>query len=209
MMNASEHEFTELLDRLVDGDLTGQPYRQLLSDLETQPNGWRRCALAFLEAQAWRSELRTMPQECGQPESPSTGAILPAARRRMIEWLLAAAVGILIALPLGMQLRRQPETVVTPSVPESEDGVEATEIVQVTDTGRDEGSVEDVGTDYEAWLDQEGSALPVELVRALESIGTQIRRQRGLLPVETEDGRRFVMPIERVEFTPISYSQYR
>ena len=31
---------------------------QLLASLDDQPDGWRRCALAFLEAQSWRKSLR-------------------------------------------------------------------------------------------------------------------------------------------------------
>jgi len=42
------------LDRLVDGELTTDEYRNLLVSLDDQPNGWRQCALAFLEAQAWK-----------------------------------------------------------------------------------------------------------------------------------------------------------
>ncbi len=49
-----------LLDRLVDGELPADERRALLQSLDSRPDGWRRCALAFLEAQSWRSELRTV-----------------------------------------------------------------------------------------------------------------------------------------------------
>src|SRR5436853_3190476 len=42
------------LDRLVDGSLPEAQRRELLAWLESEPDGWRRCALAFLEAQTWR-----------------------------------------------------------------------------------------------------------------------------------------------------------
>src|SRR5437660_1111223 len=41
-----------LLDRLVDGELPDAERRKLLLKFEKEPDGWRRCALAFLEAQA-------------------------------------------------------------------------------------------------------------------------------------------------------------
>ncbi len=45
------------MDLLVDGEVR-EPQRQaLLSRLERLPDGWRRCALAFLESQAWREAL--------------------------------------------------------------------------------------------------------------------------------------------------------
>src|SRR5262245_61197611 len=49
-----------LLDRLVDGELDDHERRELLLRLEQFPGGWRRCALAFLEAQVWRSESKAM-----------------------------------------------------------------------------------------------------------------------------------------------------
>ena len=38
-------------------EIAGDERRALLYHLEAQPDGWRRCALAFLEDQAWRSAL--------------------------------------------------------------------------------------------------------------------------------------------------------
>ncbi|QDU93567.1 hypothetical protein [Lignipirellula cremea] len=45
-----------LLDRLVEGDLLRDEYCRLLAQLEAEPSGWRECALAFLESQAWRED---------------------------------------------------------------------------------------------------------------------------------------------------------
>src|SRR5260370_21580495 len=53
----SEEE--RLLDRLVDGELPERERRELLLRLEKVPDGWRRCALAFLEAQTWGQALAT------------------------------------------------------------------------------------------------------------------------------------------------------
>ena len=45
------------LERLVDGRLSHDEYRELLCRIEEHPDGWRKCALAFLEEQALRKEL--------------------------------------------------------------------------------------------------------------------------------------------------------
>ncbi|MEJ7637798.1 MAG: hypothetical protein WKF75_07380, partial [Singulisphaera sp.] len=45
------------IDRLVDGELDPAERHALLVRFETEPGGWRRCALAFLEAQSWREAL--------------------------------------------------------------------------------------------------------------------------------------------------------
>jgi hypothetical protein len=47
-----------LFDLLADGELDSMRRHDLLSRLDASPDGWRRCALAFLEAQAWRSDVR-------------------------------------------------------------------------------------------------------------------------------------------------------
>jgi hypothetical protein len=61
------------LDLLVDGELTPTHRRELLLRLENTPGGWRRCALAFLEAQTWGRELGLLAHE------PPVAAALPAA----------------------------------------------------------------------------------------------------------------------------------
>ena len=45
------------LDRLVDGEIDDDEQRQLLLALESQPDGWRRCALTFIESQTLRKDL--------------------------------------------------------------------------------------------------------------------------------------------------------
>jgi hypothetical protein len=46
------------LDRIVDGELSPAELRAALEQLENEPDGWKRCALAFLEAQYWRESFR-------------------------------------------------------------------------------------------------------------------------------------------------------
>ena len=51
-----------VIDELVSGQLTGERYRAALRALDAEPAKWRDCALAFLEEQALRSELRALAQ---------------------------------------------------------------------------------------------------------------------------------------------------
>jgi hypothetical protein len=57
-----------LIDRLVDGALSESERRALLQRLDAEPDGWRRCALAFLESQAWHQALGPLA-ELGGPDS--------------------------------------------------------------------------------------------------------------------------------------------
>jgi hypothetical protein len=47
----------DLIDRIVDGALTPAQLRAAIDSLDREPDGWKRCALAFLEAQCWRESL--------------------------------------------------------------------------------------------------------------------------------------------------------
>ncbi len=50
----------QTLEDLVAGQLTGERYRAALRALDADPKLWRECALAFLEDQALRTELREL-----------------------------------------------------------------------------------------------------------------------------------------------------
>jgi hypothetical protein len=60
-MNNLKEKIDEcLLDDLVSGHLRGEQYRSALLALEAHPQGWRQCALAFLEEQALTQELKSL-----------------------------------------------------------------------------------------------------------------------------------------------------
>lgn len=118
-----DYDTDEMLDRLIDGELSPEDRRRVLVALETSVDGWRRCALGFVEAQTWRTEMRravsdgghaaphrTLPNTERSPErsphrfptqtSPSSSPILGHS----FAWL-ATAAGLLVAFALGWQLR--------------------------------------------------------------------------------------------------------
>lgn len=93
-----------LLDRLVDGELLDEEQRQLLAALDEEPGGWRRCALAFVEAGAWRAAL-------GELAGPNAAMSLPIAVQRPSPvhrsspagwtYLAALAASVLVAFACG------------------------------------------------------------------------------------------------------------
>lgn len=93
----------EQLDRLVDGELSEPERRELLSGLEKEPAGWRRCALAFLVAQSWCDAMGAMLRET--PEAAPSSTPSSASRRptwlRRHETLLAMAASFAVALVLS------------------------------------------------------------------------------------------------------------
>jgi len=92
-------------DRLADGELSESERRQLLASLDQEPNGWRRCALAFLEAQCWKNELgdlrKNVPAGSSAitPVAWSTKQHLPSFR--LWGTLLAMAASFLLVLGAG------------------------------------------------------------------------------------------------------------
>ncbi len=67
-------------DRLVDGEATPAERRALLQQLDEQPDGWRRCALAFLQVQAWRIEMADWhPAQAPSPASDVPASGIPAS----------------------------------------------------------------------------------------------------------------------------------
>lgn len=88
------------LDRLVDGELEEGQRRELLSRLDSEPDGWRRCGLAFLEAQIWREEMRSLSRE----PAPAAVSLAPrsAPPGQRLRTALAMAASFLLALGLGL-----------------------------------------------------------------------------------------------------------
>lgn len=124
------------LDLLVDGQLDEPQRRELLRSLEQQPDGWRRCALAFLEAQCWQEALgragqnapadnslalrHTSPSGSEDASGPVAAARAGRWRRSIMGWpaiVLAMAACFLAALWLGMGLRQWSLAVPGPVLP--------------------------------------------------------------------------------------------
>ncbi|GAB6165126.1 hypothetical protein JCM19992_11260 [Thermostilla marina] len=107
----------ELFDRLVDGELSEEERSELLTRLDAEPALWRRCALAFLEAQTWREAIGEMvddltnraPTPVLETTSPAIDHEAPSVspRRRpfrdsRIAKLTAMAAGFAIAFLVGV-----------------------------------------------------------------------------------------------------------
>jgi hypothetical protein len=104
-----------LIDQVVDGGLTPEQLRKAIGVLDRAEDGWKKCALAFVEAQTWAETFRHLDE--GMPiiksfrENPPRGASpritmslptsAPFARsRRWIGDALAAGIAI-VAFSLG------------------------------------------------------------------------------------------------------------
>jgi len=88
-------EWERQLYRLADGELPADERRRLLRQLDERPDGWRRCALAFLENQAFAQDF---PAAMEPPASPS---IAPPERKHWLLGILAVAASWLAMFMIG------------------------------------------------------------------------------------------------------------
>ncbi len=227
-------------DMLVDDELGETERRELLTGLDDEPGGWRRCALTFLEAQSWKKELGAFlldpadRKPAGQlPAKPYTK--MPARRPRLgrhVATWSAVAASFLLAMFLGRELQdawlsdavapvpgvpidavadlRTPVTV--PARPEETlEGASRRSDTpsgpwQLVSLGSPDGTAGEIKLPAiereeldENWLSSFPSAMPDDVRRAFERTGHRVRQRRELLPIEMQDGRRLVVPVDNVD----------
>jgi hypothetical protein len=89
------------IDRIVDGELTPAELSVAIDRLDHEPDGWKRCGLAFLEAQCWRESFRAMGQSTPltiERRSLSLPPAIPSRRGSRRSWLHGSlAAGIAVA----------------------------------------------------------------------------------------------------------------
>jgi hypothetical protein len=115
------HDEGDRFDRLVDGELSEAERRDFLASMDDEPEGWRKCALAFLEAQTWRESFgeltRGKSKSSALPTPPKPLLAVPLASPRSqktkktlgaMGTVLAMSACFLVALGLGSWMLRSP-----------------------------------------------------------------------------------------------------
>ena len=206
------------LDRLVDGELSAAEYGELVSALDTAPDGWKRCALAFLEAQAWGGEMRAVRADLDRPPRlPSEPTTETTWRRPTWNGYLAMAASLLMAFGLGYALPGRPagwtgtradlhfaaKSPPPPTAPANSPRSDLTVMVgsDASGAGRHLNlPLYELDNESARWLHGD-SAWPQEVHDSFRRFG-DVERESYLAPVLLRDGRRVLVPVERVEVTP-------
>ncbi len=222
------------IDLLVDGELDDARRRELLLRLENTPGAWRRCALAFLEAQSWRQGAGAMLAE-PSPASPApvsvAVAVEPVASHSFwrSSWgnLLAVAASFGCAFALGAWYRSSdgPVTaqgagavaIVDPAASDPASNVAAgaadntpEDYVTLLVDGVADGESNQMQLPVRAWGDvadsfaQQPLAIPDSLIEEIEQAGHTVRQRRQLVPVDLQDGRQMIVPMDEVQIVPVS-----
>lgn len=216
-MNSAEDQSNSIadaaIDRLVDGSLDDAGRRALLTQLDGDPEGWRRCALAFLEDQAWRMAL-TEPPSPGLMVGPSPTSRVP--RRSRLRLPIAASVlAATFAAGLGVggagrgrgpvEVARPGPAMASPTTEERPpDPVREVGWVDLVDRSSGESPprrlpiLSGPGLD-ERWLRDQPPSVPDYVRAQWERQGYQVEERRRLVSVVLEDGRRVSIPVDEVE----------
>jgi hypothetical protein len=223
-----------LFDRLVDGELPPSERRELLASLDVRPDGWRHCALAFLEAQTWRQELPRLVADATSPSPVTALEDVPLEPAWSMNWY-ALAASLLFAFTLGLALRDLPHShqvrapnpsniaTVRPQQPafgprQFAGAGPATAALgdAVTLWVRDEAGnarqlrvplVDATAMDQHLGLEFQ-SGLPADVRSQLEQRGYQVESKRRYAPLVLEGGRPLVVPVEDTKIVPVSNPVY-
>lgn len=202
------------LDRLVDGELSDAEQQRIVSTLDQIPDGWKKCALGFLEAQIWRKsleglELRPMGPSSAIAELPPAhpSAAAPSAKTEQhtilrMPWTgwLSLAATVTFAFLIGHSVQFQGR---------NSDGVNLADTSPraslkdppISRSGRDgsNGQTQFI-TNNNFW--DGGPAIPSDVSQILKNYGARMERRSGFFRAKTVDGQSVLIPYEDIELVP-------
>lgn len=218
------------LDRLADGELSPAERRELLQALESSPGDWRRCALAFVESQVLREEFRALANESpagGAVErrprrAAATGGWLALAATLLGAAFLAGSLTNHPAAPDDAPLLasgEEPPMAVLPG-PDAVDAAIATRQQRVdqpdpdvvtfwtSDESGGRRSLRAKLVDADELDPRLGvrfrSAIPQEVRQQYEQQGYRFRSRQRYAPLNMDNGRVLVVPVEDLQVAPVS-----
>jgi hypothetical protein len=207
-----------LVDRLVDGELADAERRELLLRLEREADGWRRCALAFLEAQNWRQAFGPLvasdlaPAMGGEAGVESSNARHPVHSRgvaalgaghrprswRAVARLTGLAAGLAAAFALGWGVHSPPEKPAT---------YDSANQQAISSESPEPAPVKVAARESEPWKSTEPDQLD-PIVKRWEQRGYSVELQQRLLSMELKDGRKINVPVREVRLRYVGNRTY-
>jgi hypothetical protein len=227
----TQHDDNLVFDRLADGELSLAERQELLSSLdamssiEGRADGWRRCALALLEAQVWRSEFKSFVTQ----EAPTTnihakvlenGRMATPRGPRWLESSLALAASALVAFGIGWSINSPQVTTDTGERLISNDfkqpagdSREAVTLLVKDDQGKHQRlrlplvDAAELGEQFS----ELSPAVPAQLRASLQDRGFDIESKRRFAPLFFEQNNELVpmvVPVNDTYVVPVNSPVY-
>lgn len=206
------------LDRLADGELPRDEYAALLNSLDHVEDGWKSCALALLEHQTLRTELRRLVDE-PTPVQPAPAPATSGGWSHTSHWLqalaLAACLGLSFWLGRG-SLPRGEVAVVPPAEPHVRSETNnphqgrMTLVMEGPDGQPREVELPVVDGNYvdpRAFLSR-SAVIPPDVLAAIERSGHKIERRREFMRQPVDAEHEVVVPVDRLRVVPVSLPKY-
>lgn len=220
------------LDRLAGGDLTKAETRRLVERLDAEPDGWKRCALAYLEAQSWRGTFRSLAGSNGRGPHSATRGTVSRPREKAARIRLAATVAAAFLLGAGLtwvwqrSLDRpaepaqivQKETGNRPNPPAPQRKAPGKRkhkagvlgLVSVSANGVTESAFPVIRTadDQTVAVELAPSELTEYDLRLWERRGFRVEQHRKVVSVQLADGKAFQFPVDWVQYRYVGEQVY-
>ena len=188
-----------LLDLLVDGELPDAERRDLLLRFEREPDGWRRCALAFLEVHTWREALSPLAGPAQKRQEPSSPPVRVGRNRVRLPSLrltgLAAAFLLVFALGWAFRARMARLDPGTPTLPRPQESA----VLLPASPAPSASAPADLARQEQPGPRSRKPASVVDpLIKRWEQQGFSAETQERLVSMALKDGRKLNLPIREV-----------
>ncbi|MCA9185032.1 MAG: hypothetical protein R3E01_34945 [Pirellulaceae bacterium] len=223
----TKNELFAKLTKLVDGELPEQERSRLLRQLDEIPDGWRQCALAFLESQCLDEVLGDIGKDAVVPAEPETKLGIhvdsPSSRTRRpdaVKWLAIAAC-IAFAFAAGVFSRSTPRgsTRTDNHVAAYDPGQVQGDVIAQQDLHATGDRYEVQGEapiaapkrlvdDTSSWDSLANDVVPPEVRSSLRRLGHDVQTKRRLMPMVSGEGQQFVVPYDEVQIVPVAGPVY-
>lgn len=214
------NDWNTKLDRLADGELSRDEYAALLNSLDQVEDGWKSCALALLESQALKMELRKVVDEPPPAQQPLLAHKAGAARPFMSCGAQALAVAACLGLAFWLGRGSLPKDDIANVAP----GIGSPEQPEPSQSHQGRMTLVMAGPDGQPremelpvvdgeFVDPKqflarSTEIPAEVLEAIERSGHKIERHREFLRQPVDAEHEVVVPVDRVRVVPVSMPRY-
>jgi hypothetical protein len=224
------HDDNLIFDRLADGELSNAERQELLASLDSRADGWRRCALALLEAQTWRRDFKSFVIQEAPPTVVQVAAIVPSelparpmrgsfSKSNANRWFTLAA-SALVAFGVGWQMRGSDsqapinEQVASDNIANKEvNSRDAVTLLVKDDQGKQQRLRLPLvdGPELEGQIVELSPQVSPKMRASLQNRGLDLQSKRRYAPLFFEHGKQvvpMVVPVNDTYIVPVNRPVY-